>query len=166
MDSVAKASVSPIRRPQDFSRDIPGADYFVKVPDGQYVVEFIGSVGFYYRGSKAKAKVALWFIITEGPFKGERIAAFCNVRTVDGKRNERVADPHFTVGWKSNLAAYLATLFDWYGPNELPTMIPLVEIMERGIAIKTRTVTATHDGQKRPEPFQNSVVDAILGWAG
>lgn len=161
--SIPKASVSPIRRAQEFPREIPGAEHFCKIPDDNYVAEFLGAVGFYYRGKKPK--VALWFVITEGQFAGERVAAYCNVLTLDGKRNEHAAGPRFTVGWRSNLVTYLATLFDWYSPDELPTVIPHVEMIERGIRIHTRTVTTTHDGQQRTEPFQNSVVNKILGWA-
>ena len=158
-----KTNVSPIRRSEDLPRDIPGSDHFCKIPDDQYIAEYIGSVGFYYRGTIPK--VALWFVITEGQFAGERIAAYCNVKSVDCNRNQRVPDPKFTVGWKFDLTTYLAALFDWYSPNELPTTIPTVEMIERGIRVTTRTVTKTHKGQQRTEPFQNSVVDLVLGWA-
>ena len=53
--------------------DIPNADYFVRVPDGKYVAEFIGAEGFWYRGRGPR--VVLWFVIIEGSQKGARVPA-------------------------------------------------------------------------------------------
>ena len=166
-EEQGSGNVSPITgrtQSSELQREIPGPDYFVKVPDGEYIAEFIGSVGFFYRGRGPK--VALWFVISDGSCTGERVAAFCNVRSIEAKRGQRIESPRFTVGWGADLTTYLGTLFpDWYSPKELPTAVPLVEMMERGIVIRTRTVIKSHSGQERPDAFKNSVVDAVLGWA-
>jgi len=145
-------------------RDIPDADHFVRVPDGKYIAEFIGAVGFHYRG--CFRKVALWFLIAEGDSKGERLPIYCNVESLDCRFGQRVRQPVFKVGWRADLTLYLATLFpDKYAPDKLPRVIPETEMAGHKIQIKTRTSKMTHKGRQRPEPFFYSVVDEILGWA-
>lgn len=164
MDSVAKASVSQIRRIPDSSLVIPDAEHFVKVPDGEYVAKFIGAEGSYYRGRTPK--VALWFSIAEGDYSGERVAGFFNVRSLDCERGQRTREPHFTVGWRSDLTQAMATLYpEMFSPDILPTTIPEVEMVRSLIAIQTRTCESNHKGQTRPDAFRYTVIDMIIGWA-
>ena len=144
--------------------DIPNGDYFVRVPDGKYVAEFIGAEGFWYRGRRPR--VVLWFVIIEGNQVGKRVPVYCNVCSLDGHRSERVRQPKFTVGWGSNLVAFLGSLFpEKYSPDDLPTEIPENDMQERRILIETRTNNKTHDGCERPAAFHNTVVKSVLGWA-
>ena len=145
-------------------RDIPNADYFVRVPDDKYVAEFIGAEGFWYRGRGPR--VVLWFVITEGNQRGKRVPAYCNLRSLDGYCSERVRQPKLTVGRGSNLVAFLGILFpEKFTPDDLPTEIPENDMLGRPILIETRTNTKTHDGCKRSPAFHNSVVRSVLGWA-
>ena len=110
--------------------------------------------------------MVLWFVIIEGNQVGERVPAYCNVCSLDGHRSERVRQPRFTVGWGSNLVAFLGSLFpENYSPDDLPTEIPGSDMLERRILIETRTNNKTHDGCERPAAFHNSVVKSVLGWA-
>lgn len=144
--------------------DLPGRDYFVQIPDGKYVVEFIGAEGGYYRG--VSSKVILWFSIADGDHKGKMLPAYCNVRSLHCRSGKRVRHPTFEVGLGCDLTMYLATLFpDRYSPSELPTEVPEADMMARGILIQVRKSKKTHKGQERPEAFHRSVVDAVLGWA-
>ena len=144
--------------------DIPDADYFVRVPDDKYVGEFIGAEGFWYRGRQPR--VVLWFVIIEGNEKEARVPAYCNLRSLNGRCSGRVRQPEFTVGWGSNLVAFLGILFpEKFTPDDLPTQIPEKDMLGRRILIETRTNNKTHDGCKRAAPFHNSIVKSVLGWA-
>ena len=152
-----------LQRPQQ-APEIPGVDHFVRVPDDKYVAEFIGAEGFWYRGRSPR--VVLWFVITEGQYEGQRVPAYCNVRSFTGGCSGRTRQPRFKVGWGSNLVAFIGNLYlDIYSPTDLPTEIPERDMMGRRILIETRTNCQTHDGTKRSEPFHNSVVKSVLGWA-
>ena len=144
--------------------DIPNADYFVRVPDDQYVAEFIGAEGFLYRGRGPR--VALWFVIVEGSQSGVRVPAYCNVRSLDERCSGRVRQPQFTAGGDSNLVMFLGILFpERYTPDDLPTEIPENDMLGRPILIQTRTVSKNHDRCERPAAFHKSVVKFVLGWA-
>ena len=146
------------------TRDIPDSDYFVRVPDGKYVTEFIGAEGFWYRGRGPR--VVLWFVIIEGSQKGARVPAYCNVRSLDGHFSERIRQPKFTAGRDSNLVLFLGILFpEKFTPDDLPTEIPEKNMLKRRILIQTRTSKKNHDGCERPAAFHNSVVKLIYGWA-
>ena len=163
MYSVAKASVSQIQRSRKSSRVIPDAEHFVKVPDGEYVAKFIGAEGFYFRGRTPK--VALWFSITEGEHSGERVASYFNVRSLDCERGQRTRNPHFTVGWRSDLTQAMANLYpEMFSPDILPTTIPEGQMVRSLILIQTRTCESNHKGQTRPDAFHNTVIDLIIGW--
>ena len=169
MDILPHDNVSqlPIQRPDrdpGLSRDIPDADHFVRVLDDKYVAEFIGAEGFYYRGCAPKVK--LWFWIADRDHKGQRVPAYCNVKSLECRRGQHVRRPRFTVGWRADLTLYLAILFpERYSHDELPKVIPELDMMQRKILIQTRTSRTNHKGQERPDVLHNSVVDAILGWA-
>ena len=145
-------------------QDIPDADHFVRVPDGKYSAKLIGSEGFWYRGRQPR--VVLWFIIDEGDYKGARVAAYYNVRQLQGHYSGRRRNPRFSVGWRSNLIAQLSMLFtEKYSISNLPEIIPEAEMIGRPVLIETRTNAKTHDGTQRSEAFHYSVVKSILGWA-
>ena len=145
-------------------RDIPEADHIVRVPDGKYVAEFIGSESFWYRGQRPR--VVTWFVIIEGSCKGERIAAYYNVKQLQSRRSGRSLNSRFSVGWRSNLTAHLSTLFpDKYSISNLPETIPEADMQGRSVLIETRTIAKTHDGSQRANAFHYSVVKAIHGWA-
>ena len=161
--SEVRDSVSQLHDPEGRT-DIPDADYFVKVPDAAYVTEFIGAESFWYRGRWPR--LAMWFLIVEGEFSGMKLAAYCNLKSLESRPGQRSRDPDFLVGWRSDLTLYLATLFpDRYLPDELPTTIPQQDLYGRQIRVETRTVTTNHSGKKRPTAFQCSVVDSVNGWA-
>jgi len=142
---------------------LPGPDYFVHVPNGIYVVEFIGAEGTFFLGRAPK--VVLWFLIAEGEHQGKRIPSYYNVESLNGRPGSRIRRPVFTIGWRAHLAVDMATLFpDEYSPDKLPTVIPEAEMSERRIRLKTRTTEKTHKGKKRPESFCYSVVDEVQGW--
>ncbi len=147
----------------DSSQELPKADYYALVPDGDYMAALIGAEGNWYRG--VSPKVVLWFRIDEGDQTGEKLPAYFNVETLDCRRGQRVRKPTFTVGWGRDLTTCLAILFpDRYSRDDLPSKIPEAEIMVRSIHIRARTSKKTHKGQKRPPAFHYSVVDTILGW--
>ncbi len=159
-------NVLPLQRPDRggaLLHCIPDADHFVRVPDDKYIAEFIATEGFYYRG--LSPKIVWWFLIAEGQYEGNRVAAYYNATTLDCRPSQRVRQPKFTVGWRADLTAILAMLFpDRYSHDDLPTEIPESEMAARRILIQTRTSKKTHKGQQRPEQFHSSVVDSILGW--
>ena len=165
-DNVAQFSARRApERTRSLSAGIPDPDHFVHIPNGKYVAEFVGAQGFYYRGRSPK--VALWFSISDGKYKGERVAAYYNVTSLQCRPGQRVQQPSFSVGWRADLTAVLATLFpDRYSHVDLPTVIPESEMEAAKILIQIRTTKKTHKGQMRPEQFHNSVVDLISGWAG
>ena len=159
-ESLARRLESPLYVIQD----IPDADYFVRVPDGKYSVEFIGCESFWYRGRQPR--IVLWFAITSESHKGARVAAYYNVTQLQGGRSGRCRNPRFIVGWRSNLTAHLSILFpDSYTVDQLPENIPEAGMRGRRLLIETRTNSRTHDGSERAEAFHYSVVKAILGWA-
>lgn len=145
-------------------QDIPDADHFVRVPDGKYSAELIGSEAFWYRGRQPR--VVLWFVIIDGDHKGARMAAYYNVKHLHGRYSGRSRNPRFVVGWRANLTAHLSLLFpEKYSIGNLPEVIPETEMIGRAILIETRTNAKTHDGACRSEAFHYSVVKAIFGWA-
>ncbi len=166
-EGQGRGNVSPIAgrsRSSTLPREIPGPDYFVKVPDGNYIAKFAGSEGFWYRGRQPR--VVLWFAITEGDQKGARVAAYYNVKQLQGCHRSRRRNPRFIVGWRSDLTAHLSILFpDRYAVGNLPENIPEAELKGQTLLIETRTNAKTHDGSQRAEAFHYSVVKAILGWA-
>ncbi len=155
--------VSQLHEPESRT-GIPDGDYFVKVPDAAYVTEFIGAQSFWYRGRYPR--LAMWFLIVEGEFSGAKLAAYCNLKSLECRRGRRSRDPEFSVGWRSDLTLQLATLFpDRYSPDELPTTIPEQDMHGHQIRVETRTVTTSHSGKKRPTAFHCSVVESVNGWA-
>ena len=146
------------------TRDIPDADYFVQIPDDDYVAEFIGAEGFWYRGRGPR--VVLWFRVIEGDQEGARVPLYCNVRSLKGHRSGRVRQPQFTAGGDSDLVVFLGILFpERYTPDDLPTEIPENDMSGHPIIIRTRTVSKNHDGCERPAAFHKSVVKLVFGWA-
>ena len=169
MDILSHDNVSqlPVQRPdrdRNLLRDIPDADYFVRIPDDKYVAEFLGAEGFWYRGRHPR--VAMWFVIIEGDQKGARVPAYCNVKSLVGRPPGRVRQPKFTIGRGANLTAFLGILFpDRFTPNHLPSVIPEADMQQRPIHIETKTVDKMHDGCMRPAAFHYSAVKSVLGWA-
>jgi hypothetical protein len=162
MTVEAKPSADVLRF--DHPPEIPGADHFVKIPDGEYVVDFLGAESFWYRGKRPR--LALWFQVVEGDLRGEKIAAYCNLKSLDSPPGHRSRDPKFVVGWRSDLTMILATLFpERYSAANLPTSIPVEHMLSRAILVETRSVTSTHSGKKRPSVFHSSVVASVNGWA-
>lgn len=162
MDSLPNQRGSKIVRP---SFTFPDAEHHIRVPDGLYSAEYIGSEGFYYLGTSPR--IALCFRILENVGPEDQILAYYKVLelTKNGaivRRGQRVRDPDFRIGWRSRFARDLGLLCPQYSPGNLPTSMPLID---RAVQIRSTTVCKDPDGNDRPDAFRCSKVDCITGWA-
>ena len=162
MDSLSNERAENVVRP---SFSFPDSQHHIRIPDGFYSAEFVGSEGFYSLGSSSR--VALCFHILDDIGSERLILGYYKVArlTKNGgpvRKGQRVRNPGFEVGWRSRLARDLGVLFPGISPSALPTSVPSID---RAVQIKSTTVSKDPDGNERPDAFRSSKVDCITGWA-
>jgi len=148
-----------------FPSQLPSAEHHIHIPDGLYVCDYVGSVGFYYLGSSPR--LAMCFRIIEDVGIERHIFAFYKVIELSNKgrtqeKNKRIRDPEFRIGWRARLARDLGQLFSEFSPSNLPTRVPTID---NSVSVRTATVREDSHGSNRPESFWSSKVDRIEGWA-
>jgi hypothetical protein len=162
MDSLSNEQHGNIVRP-NFT--FPDSQHHIRIPDGLYSAEYVGSEGFYYLGSSSR--VALCFRILDDIGSERFILGYYKVKKMSKNggsvsKGQRVRNPDFEVGWRSRLARDLGVLFADFSPIALPTSVPSID---RAVRIKSTTVRKDPDGNDRPNGFWSSKVDCITGWA-
>jgi hypothetical protein len=149
---------------------LPGADHHIRIPDGEYRAELLGSECFFYRGSKTEPRIVLWFQVIDDIGPERRIARYYCVRKLmwngfvidpsdlNGKRPRKF---QFDAGWKSDIVNDIARLRpDLFSPSDLPKQIPT---FTGAVRILTKTIVNDSHGVARAESFQSSKVIRLLG---
>ena len=149
----------------EFPPHLPSADHHIKIPDGIYVSDYVGAIGFFYLGRSPR--VAMCFRIVDDVGSERHIIGYYRTLslTKNGaplEKDKRTRNPDFQIGWRSRLARDLGKLFAEISSSNLPRRIPTID---RSVRIKTATVREDKDGVDRPESFWSSKIDHILGWA-
>lgn len=149
-----------------FPAPLPGPEYFVSVPDGEYAAAYVGCEGFRFLGKRPK--LAVWFQIIDDDFDNPLIPAYYNVLHIEGKTSDRkrIRHPEFIVGWRSRLVRDIATLYpEKFSPDSLPQEIPNIGASAYPVLISTRSVDKDIDRKERAPAFRSSVIASIIGWA-
>ncbi len=149
-----------------FPAPLPGPDYFVSVPDAEYVAAYVGCEGFRLLGKRPK--LAVWFQIINDDLDNPLIPAYYNALDIEGKTSDRkrIRDPEFVVGWRSRLGRDIATLYpEKLSPDYLPQEIPNIGASAYPVLISTRSVDKYIDKKERAPEFRSSVIASIVGWA-
>ena len=156
MESLSNANISRL------PTQLPGTEYHVHIPDGRYVVGYMGYEGFrFFRDPR----VIMWLVILEGEYAGKFVPAYYNVKERGEWLRPRCRSPEFVVGQKAKLAIDLGMLDSRLSPSNLPTSISDSLMRSRPILVETGTIKKCSDGHPKPDAFHGSKVVRIMGWA-
>ena len=130
-----------------------------RIPDGEYVVEFIGHfTAKMFR--EQTPKVGMRFTIVEGDFEGFEILRFYSVRRLIGK-----AGPDGKFVAKSWTCRQMMEFCLCFPDQELTRLdrLPMSRWHQGRFRVTTRKATNNHEGEIKPDQIRFSVISRILG---